>query len=158
MNTKDLIGCVVPPQALAGCGGTPVPGYPEPLPARSNPARAISLRPHRVVCQCGTVCELSAIPCSFVRRDAIHLLAIASTCTTHNAPIPPSRRLGQPHCVGPHCMTLSSITLHRTTHRAHLAGLLFPRLSIRCLSSQSVSLVSAVVSPISARLCLPSVP
>lgn len=77
----------------------------------------------------------------FVRsRVRSFVRSTTSTCITHNAPIPPSRRLGQPHCIGPHCMTLSNITLHCTTHQPHLVGLLLSCLSSACQSvPQSVS-------------------
>lgn len=157
MNPKDLIGCVVPPRCTH-LQAAEVPRYPGTLIPDQTLAMPISLRPHRVLCPCSAV-QSSAIPCSFVRSfvRSTRRHPPSHSINLHNAQrsIPPSRRLGQPHCTGPHCMTLIQhyITLHYTLTTPHRLAFFL------CLSQcLSVCLVSAVVSPNSARLCLPSVP
>lgn len=162
MNPKDLIGCVVPPHALAGCGGTQaqVPGYPEPLPARSNPGKGHLAAPasRSLPANCGTVC---------VSSQQFHVRLFDETPSTshHSINLHNAQRsnpaLTSPGTTALHWATLHDIiehyiTLHYTSSTPRwLASFSFVHSSPVSLS---VSLVSAVVSPISARLCLPSVP
>lgn len=153
-------GSEVPQRLQATWAGVEVPRYPgalDPCRARSNPCQAIRCARINVV-QCRAQQFHLRSFARWRENAAVHLVW-ASTCTTHNAPIPPSRRLGQPHCIGPHCMTLSSITLHCTTPRQQLAGLPFAVCPVPACQSRSQSVSSRLwYHPIPPATACPSVP
>lgn len=90
---------------------------------------------------------------SFVRRTRRH--PPSHSINLHNAQrsIPPSRRLGQPHSTGPHCMTLIQhyITLHYTLTTPH-------RLAFFLCLSQCLSVCQSVSQSVSSRLWYHPIP